>query len=90
MKLLLTGATGFLGSNLIPAFLKAGHEVVILKRSFSDTWRIKDDLDKVRSYDIDLVPLERPFEECGRFDCVVHTATNYGRQGEKSLTIQKL
>lgn len=87
MRILLTGATGFLGSNLIPAFLEAGHEVVILKRSFSDTRRIKDYLDKVRSFDIDLVPIERPFEECGQFDCVVHTATNYGRQGETATEV---
>ncbi|MFA4917292.1 MAG: NAD(P)-dependent oxidoreductase [Syntrophales bacterium] len=87
MKILLTGATGFLGSNLIPAFLEAGHEIVILKRSFSDTRRIKGYLDKVKSFDIDLVPLERPFEECGQFDCVVHTATNYGRQGETAVEV---
>ena len=87
MKILLTGATGFLGSHLIPAFLAAGHEVAILKRSFSDTRRIKAYLDKVKSFDIDLVPLERSFEECGQFDCVVHTATNYGRQEETATEV---
>jgi CDP-paratose synthetase len=87
LKLLLTGATGFLGGHLLRAFVEAGNEVVILKRSFSDTRRIKGCLDKVKSFDIDLVPIERPFEECGRFDCVVHTATNYGRQGETATEV---
>ena len=87
MKILLTGATGFLGSHLIPAILAAGHEVAILKRSFSDTRRIKGYLDKVQSFDVDVVPIERPFEECGQFDCVVHTATNYGRQRETATEV---
>jgi len=86
-KILLTGATGFLGSHLLRAFLKSGYQVTILKRSFSDTRRIKDYLDKVKSFDIDLVPIKRPFEECGQFDCVVHTATNYGRQGETATEV---
>jgi nucleoside-diphosphate-sugar epimerase len=87
MKILLTGATGFLGSHLIPAILAAGHEVAILKRSFSDTRRIKGYLDNVQSFDVDIVPIERPFEECGQFDCVVHTATNYGRQRETATEV---
>jgi len=87
MKILLTGATGFLGSHLIQAFLANGCKVAILKRSFSDTNRIKDLIGRVKSFDIDLVPLKRPFEEWGRFDCVVHTATNYGRQGETAVEV---
>jgi len=88
-KILLTGATGFLGSHLLRAFIENGYQVFILKRSFSDTWRIRDYLDKVKSFDIDLVPLEKPFEEGGQFDCVVHTAVNYGRNGETSIEVFK-
>jgi CDP-paratose synthetase len=86
-KVLLTGATGFLGSHLLRVFLESGYQVTILKRSFSDIWRIKDCLNSIKSFDIDLTSLERPFEECGQFDCVVHTAVNYGRKGEKATEV---
>ena len=85
LKILLTGATGFLGSHLLHALVENGCRVTILKRSFSDTWRINDCLDKVRSYDIDVVPLEKPFEEGGQFDSVVHTAVDYGRSDDAAI-----
>lgn len=87
MNILLTGATGFLGSHLLRAFLRSDYQITILKRSFSDIRRIKKYLGKIKSFDIDQVPLERPFEECGKFDCVVHTATNYGRKGETASDV---
>ena len=33
MNILLTGGTGFIGTHLVPALLKAGHQVTILSRS---------------------------------------------------------
>ena len=42
MKILLTGAAGFLGSNLAKFLLDNGHSVVALKRSFSSISRITD------------------------------------------------
>ncbi len=79
--ILLTGATGFLGSHLLEALIKDGYKVVILKRSFSNTWRIDQFMDKVKSYNIDLIPFEKAFEE-QKIDVVIHTATNYGRNNE--------
>ena len=78
-RVLLTGATGYLGSHLLAAFVERGYSVVMLKRSVSDLSRIAEFLGKVKSYDIDRVPLEIAFEECGQFDAVVHAAVNYGR-----------
>ncbi|MDW5549193.1 NAD-dependent epimerase/dehydratase [Methanosarcina sp.] len=80
--ILLTGATGFLGSHLLEALIKEDYETVILKRSFSNTGRIDKFLDKVKSYDIDIVPIEKAFKE-QKIDVVIHTATNYGRKNEK-------
>lgn len=79
--ILLTGATGFLGSHLLDALTKEGYEVVILKRSFSNTSRIDHLMDYVKSYDIDIIPLERAFED-QKIDLVIHTAANYGRDKE--------
>jgi len=78
--ILLTGATGFLGSHLLEALLNKGHKVIVLKRSTSDCWRISHLLDQVVSYDVDLKPLELPFEQ-QPIDTVIHTACHYGRNG---------
>lgn len=77
-SILLTGATGFLGSHLLDALLNDGHEVVILKRSTSDTWRIGRLLERVKSYDVDKMHIEKAFED-QRIDAVIHTACHYGR-----------
>jgi nucleoside-diphosphate-sugar epimerase len=73
---LLTGATGFLGSHLLEALLKAGYQVVILKRTTSDCWRIRHLLDQVTAYDVDREPIARVFEE-NRIDYICHLATYY-------------
>ncbi len=49
MNILLTGATGFLGSHLLAELIKKGYKVIIFKRSFSDVWRIEDHLLQVKS-----------------------------------------
>jgi len=79
-RVLLTGATGFLGSHLLEALLNKGHEVVILKRSSSNIYRIQNKIDNVISYDVDLQPLDLAFEE-QEIDVVIHTAGRYGRDG---------
>ena len=50
---LITGATGFLGSHLVKALLKDNYRVVILKRSFSNIKRIENVLSQCCVYDID-------------------------------------
>lgn len=73
---LLTGATGFLGSHLLEALLKQGYTVTILKRSTSDTWRIKHLMDQVMAFDVDQVAIEDAFKN-EKIDIVVHLATLY-------------
>lgn len=87
MNILITGATGFLGSHLTKRLVKEGYKVIILKRSFSNTWRITDILSKITIFDIDQSPLEQPFVNCGPIDAVIHTATMYDRNGEQSSTL---
>lgn len=79
---LLTGATGFLGSHLLEALLGHGYKVVILKRSTSALRRIEHLLNQTYSYNVDREPLARAFTE-HQIDAVVHTACHYGRGGGK-------
>ena len=81
-NILITGATGFLGSHLTQKFVNEGHTVIILKKSDFDTRRINHLLNKIISYDIDKIELETPFRE-NSIDAVIHTATLYGRGNEK-------
>jgi len=76
--ILLTGGTGYLGSKILKQLVDNGYNIILLKRSFSNPVRIKEYINKIISYDIDLVPLERIFSE-NTIDTIVHCATNYGR-----------
>jgi nucleoside-diphosphate-sugar epimerase len=85
--ILVTGATGFLGSHLVKALLKDNYRVVILKRSFSNVKRIEDVLSQCCIYDVDQCELTKPFEDLGKIDAVIHTATCYGRNNETTAEI---
>ncbi len=82
----MTGATGFLGSNLTRALLEKGFRITALKRSSSSMSRISDIADKMELYDLDNSSLEDVFSG-GRFDIILHCATNYGRQNNNRLNV---
>lgn len=84
--ILFTGTTGYLGSNILKSIIKSGDKIIILKRSFSNTFRIKDCLDKIISYNIDEVDIEKVFLE-NKIDIIVHCATDYGRKSINRLQI---
>ena len=86
MQILLTGATGFLGSHLLEALIREGYKVVILKRSTSDVWRIAHLLDQITSLDVDKEPIETAFYR-DRVDTVIHTACHYGRNSDSSCSV---
>ena len=81
--LLLTGATGFLGSNLLKAFINKVDEIIVLKRSTSKIDRIVDFIDneKIKYYDIDVSSINDIFSN-HNIDFIIHTACSYGRKGE--------
>ncbi|MEF3313257.1 NAD(P)-dependent oxidoreductase [Paenibacillus sp. GYB004] len=86
MKVLLTGATGFLGSHILKHLIEHKHNVTILKRSFSDTNRIYNYLNSIDCYNLDEVELEEIFNNV-HYDAIIHTATDYGRQSSISDTV---
>ncbi len=53
-KILITGATGFIGSNLLRYFIKKGADIHIFTRKESDKWRIRDILPRVKEFRVDL------------------------------------
>jgi len=85
-NVLVSGATGFFGSYILEELIKQGFKVIILKRSFSNTWRINHLLPKIKCYDIDKVSLVQIFQE-NVIDVVIHTATLYGDNGERLTEI---
>lgn len=86
MTILLTGITGFLGSYLLKSFIKSGYEVIALKRSSSNTYRIEQYLNSIMIYDIDKTELSNIFKN-HKIDIVINTVTNYGRIDNKISSI---
>jgi nucleoside-diphosphate-sugar epimerase len=85
--ILLTGATGFLGSNIAKVLLADGHRVVALKRRASSLHRLTGIEKDIAFYDLDALDMATPFKEQGRIDAVIHTATCYGRAGETAMQV---
>lgn len=68
MKILLTGATGWIGSQVAKQLVDRGHEVHCSVRMTSDLHRLEGILKHIKVYevDMDLVPIEP--------DCAIHLA----------------
>ncbi|MFL1705682.1 NAD-dependent epimerase/dehydratase family protein [Campylobacter sp. MOP7] len=86
MTILLSGATGFLGSYLLKSFVDDGHKVIALKRSLSNTYRINEYLHKANFYNADRTKLSYIFKK-HKIDIVVHAATHYGRHNDSITSV---
>jgi len=78
-KILITGATGFIGSHLTRKLIEEGFEVGIIKRENSDVWRISDLIKNLSIYDANLRDLHKVSETTSNFkpDVIFHLATYY-------------
>jgi nucleoside-diphosphate-sugar epimerase len=85
-KIFLTGATGFLGSNLLQAFVTNGYEVTILIREKSNLKRIDHLLSHISLVYLEKFDIDSHFGNAS-YDLVIHTAANYGRDVDTIETI---
>ncbi|WP_096908437.1 NAD-dependent epimerase/dehydratase family protein [Halobacteriovorax marinus] len=81
-KVLVTGATGFLGSHVVRLLLDLGFDVQVLKRSTSSLERICDITERVELKNIE------DFKSDGNYDYFFHIATCYGRNNETREEIE--
>lgn len=82
MKILLTGASGFLGSALALRLRQDGHNVILLARLNSRFWRLGGKADEFKIVrPADNAELMSALAEIDP-DAVVHTACAYGRRDE--------
>ena len=80
--ILITGATGYIGSHFAKKLVQEGYNITLLKRSTSNTKRIKSVIHKVNIYNLDKIDLREIFIK-NNFDYVFNFVTDYGRKGSK-------
>lgn len=83
MKILLTGATGFLGSKILKRLIKEKHQVAVLKRSTSSLRRIQEYMTVCSIYDTDREGLDTVFEK-EHPEIIIHCAAAYGRNAKET------
>ncbi len=86
-KILLTGGTGYLGSNLLAALLKHDYTLVLLKRKSSSLKRITEYTNMIRMYDIEDISYKEVITQ-NSIDTIIHLAACYGRNGETFVDIK--
>lgn len=87
MRILLTGATGFLGSSLAHHWTRCGHELWLPTRPKSRNSRIADLLGVANVVTLATAEEISSLVSNARPEVIVHTACAYGRNGEKSVDL---
>ena len=83
MKILLTGATGFLGTHLLADFLHRNYQVLIVKRASTNMSSLLQRFGKLEAWNIEGDELENMFRLHPHIDVIIHAATDYGRDDSR-------
>ncbi|MFZ5766009.1 MAG: NAD-dependent epimerase/dehydratase family protein [Thermodesulfobacteriota bacterium] len=73
MKILVTGGAGFIGSNVVDAYIEAGHEVVVMDNLISGSWANINPRARFYLMDVRAPEVIKVFEK-ERFDLINHHA----------------
>jgi len=90
-SVLITGGAGFIGTNLIKELLRLNYSVNLILKKSSDPWRIKDILNKIKTYHVDLLNRKKLTEIINSINpnFIIHLATysDYRNQADvKEMT----
>jgi nucleoside-diphosphate-sugar epimerase len=86
LKILITGATGFIGANVAIHLAKEDHEIYGLSRNGEYNWRLEDERDKIRLVKSDISSYERTYSaiEYIKPDGIIHCSQYGAYPKEKS------
>jgi nucleoside-diphosphate-sugar epimerase len=83
---LMTGATGFLGSNLLKSLVLHNYQVSILKRQTSSLHYLTEYTEKITAFNLEEISIEDCFQKV-KPEIVIHCATDYGRSNTSPSAI---
>jgi len=72
LRLLVTGASGFLGGHVVEAFWEHGHEIAVMARRTSDLSAVEECIDEVRYGD--MTDLDSMIKASREVDAILHCA----------------
>jgi len=72
---------------LAKALIRGGHEVLALRRTATNLWRLETEKNLIKWFNQETESLELPFQSVDNIDAVIHTATCYGRKKETTSQI---
>lgn len=72
-NVIVTGASGFIGKNLIKELLNRGYQIIAIARHFDDTYLNNSSITCINSTDKTVLDLKEELTD-GKFDCMFHLA----------------